>query len=100
MNDFLLFQIIIIATASLLSLVKTVHYTITIRRKNLLNWFYFNFYSIVNSQSEQSEKAKKTQNKFTVFIVVLLLIVLSSILINKALQTYFPDIFSTAQRGL
>jgi hypothetical protein len=100
MRDFFLFQIIIIAAASMLSLVKTVHYTLTIRRKNLLNWFYFNFYSIVNSQTEQTERAKKIQNKFTLFIVVLLLIVLSSIFINKALQHYFPDIFTTAEHNL
>ena len=91
---FYLFERTVIASAAILLLAKTIHYSLTIRRKNLINWFYFNFYSIVNSQTEYSEKAKRVQNKFTVSIVLLILLLVSSLLINKVLELYFPAVLS------
>jgi len=88
------FQIIVFACAVRLVLAKTIHYAVTIRRKNVINWFYFNFYSVVNSQTEESERAKRLQNKFTMSIVLLTLLMVSSIFITRVLEIYFPGLLS------
>lgn len=94
MNELVLFQTTLIAAAFVVFLIKTAHYMATIRRKSIINWFYFNFYSIVNSQTEESERAKRLQNKLTVIMTILVLIVFFSLVINWSLQIYFPQLVS------
>ena len=95
MRDFFYhFQITVFAFAVTLVMAKTFHYAVTIRRKNVINWFYFNFYSVVNSQTEESERAKRLQNKFTMSIVLLTLLMVSSIFITRVLEIYFPGLLS------
>ena len=83
MNDIEMLEITMAATTLLVFFMKTAHYFITIRRKNLNNWFHFNYHSIVNSQNERTVKAKKIQNTLTsVLMFLLILTVAASIIIR------------------
>jgi hypothetical protein len=91
MREFLfMFPRTVVTCAGLLVLAKTIHYSLTIRRKNLINWFYFNFFSIVNSQTEEGEKAKRLQNKLTISIMLLIILTVSSFFITRVLERFFP----------
>ena len=83
MNELSILERIIIAAVIVLILIKTAHFFKRIRRKNLFNWFYFNTYSIIGSQSPKSAKAKKTQNAFTLILAVLILIALIIVFLNN-----------------
>ncbi len=57
-----------------LIIIKTRHFVKHIRHKKLVNWFYFNRYSIALSSTQESAAAKKKQNAYTFNICMALLV--------------------------
>jgi hypothetical protein len=72
MNNLPTTVIVILTTALVLFFIKTIHFLIATHHKKLLNWFYFNKYSINTSHNFQSATAKKTQNILTLILAFVL----------------------------
>jgi hypothetical protein len=74
MNYLYTAEIVTMMVLWVLIIVKTIHFLKTTHRRKILNWFYFNKYSIYDSHNSKSAKAKKTQNILTVILAFLLVI--------------------------